>query len=48
MGLLKDWFGISGPAEAIDDWWKKNAWWVYCIAALIVAVLVAYVWRAFR
>ena len=48
MGWIMDALGLKGPGAAMDDWWKKNQWWVYCILALIIAVLIAYIWRSFK
>jgi len=49
MGAVWDWLmGVTGQTAAVNDWWKKNQWWVYCIVALIIAVLIAYIWRSFK
>jgi len=48
MGAVTDWLGITGDNSPGANWWRDNQWWIYCIIALIIAVLIAYIWRSFK
>jgi hypothetical protein len=41
-------FLFGGVGQAANDWWKKYWWVVVLIIVLFIALVIAYVWRAFK
>lgn len=39
---------FGGTKDAIDDWWKKYGWVVYCVVVLIVVIMIAWIYKSFR